>query len=71
MKAHVNRPCSTIALHSGPGITRVRDRRAFGDGGFHEAGGFRSRRSVASMAWLSRPVKKNLLSVNQSGGKII
>jgi hypothetical protein len=46
MKAHGNRPSSTIVFHSGPRMTRARSFRAFGDGGFHEAGGFHSRRSV-------------------------
>jgi hypothetical protein len=52
-------------------MTRTRNFGAFGDGGFHEAGGFHSRRSVAALAGFSEPVKKKSLSVNQSGGKII
>jgi len=71
MKAHGNRPSSTIVFHSVPRMTRARNFRAFGDGGFHEAGGFHSRRPVASLAGISGPVKKNSLPANQSGGKII
>jgi hypothetical protein len=71
MKAHGNRPSSTIAFHSGPKMTRARNFRAFRDGGFHEAGDVHSRRSVASLAGFSGPVKKNSLPVNQNGGKII
>jgi hypothetical protein len=52
-------------------MTRARNFRAFGDGGFHEGGGFRSRRSVASLAGFSGPVNKNSLPVNQNGGRII
>jgi hypothetical protein len=52
-------------------MTRTRNFGAFGDGGFHEAGGFHSRRFVAALAGFSEPVKKKSLSVNQSGGKII
>jgi hypothetical protein len=71
MKAHGHRPSSTIVFHSGPRMTRASSFRAFGDGGFHEAGGFHSRRSVAALAGFSGPVKKNSLPVNQNGGKII
>jgi hypothetical protein len=71
MKAHGNRPSYTIVFHSGPRMTRARNFRAFGDGGFHEAGGFQSRRSVASLAGFSGPGKRNSLPVNQNGGKII
>jgi hypothetical protein len=52
-------------------MTRARSFRAFGDGGFREAGGFHSRRSVASLAGFSGQVKKHSLPVNQNGGKII
>jgi len=52
-------------------MTRARNFRAFGDGGFHEAGGFHSGRCVALLAGLSGPVKKKSLPVNQNGGKII
>src|SRR6202050_1151031 len=38
---------------------------------FTKAGGFHSRKSVASLAGFSGPVKKNSLPVNQNGGKII
>jgi hypothetical protein len=71
MKAHGNRSSSAIVFHSGLRMTHARNFRAFGDGGFHEAGGFHSRRSVAALAGFSGPVKKNSLPVNQSGGKII
>ena len=40
MNVHGNRPNSTIVFHSGPRMTRARNFRAFGDGGFHEGGGF-------------------------------
>jgi hypothetical protein len=71
MKAHGDRPSSTVASRYDPRMTRARNFRAFGDGGFHEAAGFYSRRSVASLAGLSGPVKKISLPVNQNGGKII
>jgi hypothetical protein len=71
MKAHGNRPSSAIVFHSGLGMSRARNFLAFGDGGFHEAGNFHSRRFVVSLAGLSGPVKKNSLPANQSGGKII
>ena len=54
----------------GPRRTRARNFRAFGDGGFHEAGGFHSGRFLRFAGGALGASQEKSLPVNQNGGKI-